>query len=101
VLAQWHPALQEGEATRAPGMAVALHEAAWERAGELERLRRVLLAYEEILAEVCEAPAMIDATHDILGQQPARHVVQHPWHRYPRRSAPPRRVSFRLRAGRS
>jgi len=78
VLAQWHPALQEWEATRPEGTAVVAHEAAWERSAELraelERLRRVLLQYAEIFAEVCEAPALIDATHAILAQYEAKQV---------------------------
>jgi hypothetical protein len=72
VLAKWHPALQEWEAARLPEAAVVAHEAAWERSpelrDELERLRVVLLRYAEILATVCEAPALIDATHEILTQ---------------------------------
>lgn len=76
VLATWHPALQEWEATRQAGTAVVAHEAVWERAGELreelERLRVVLLRYAEILATVCEAPALIDATHEIRAQVEAQ-----------------------------
>jgi len=72
VLANWHPALQEWEATRPASTAAVVHEMAWGRSvelrEELERLRRVLLQYAEILAEVCDAPALIDATHDILAQ---------------------------------
>lgn len=35
---------------------------------ELESLRRMLLEYASALALVCEAPALIDATNEILAQ---------------------------------
>lgn len=70
VLARWHPELQRWEATRPADRSVVEHEERWDRAGELraelEALRRVLLQYAEILATVCEAPALIDATREIL-----------------------------------
>jgi hypothetical protein len=71
VLAEWHPELQRWEATRDPARAVADHESAWPRSAELrtelEKLRGLLLEYARLLAAVCEAPALIDATHEILG----------------------------------
>ena len=70
VLATWHPRLQQWEAARPERLSVVEHERAWDRAGELrtelEALRRLLLRYAEILATVCEAPALIDATHEVL-----------------------------------
>jgi hypothetical protein len=70
VLASWHPALQEWEATKPEGRSVVEHERAWERGAdlraELESVRRVLLQYAQTLATVCEAPALIDATHEVL-----------------------------------
>lgn len=69
VLAEWHPELERHEALR-QGKSIAEHEADWQRAAELrgvlEDLRILLLQYAEILAKVCEAPALIDATHEIL-----------------------------------
>lgn len=70
VLATWHPELERWEAGRSAGQSVVEHERSWDRSaelrGELEALRRVLLRYAEILAAVCEAPALIDATREIL-----------------------------------
>jgi hypothetical protein len=80
VLATWHPALQRWEASRPAGMSVAEHEQAWEQAvalrAELEALRRLLLGYAEILATVCEAPALIDATHEVLAALEAEERAQ-------------------------
>ena len=63
VLAQWHPELQRWEASRQAGVSIAEHEQNWTRSAELrtelESLRKVLLQYAEILARVCEAPALI------------------------------------------
>ncbi|MGH3612463.1 MAG: hypothetical protein ACRDRK_07660 [Pseudonocardia sp.] len=46
------------------------HEAAWtqvtELRADLEALRKLLLQYTEVLATVCEAPALIDATYQIV-----------------------------------
>jgi hypothetical protein len=70
VLAKWHPELQRWEASRPERSSVVEHEEAWDRSAELraelEALRRLLLQYAEILATVCEAPALIDATHEVL-----------------------------------
>jgi hypothetical protein len=70
VLARWHPELQRWEAARPAGRSVIEHEELWDRSAELraelEALRRLLLRYAEILATVCEAPALIDATREIL-----------------------------------
>jgi hypothetical protein len=55
--------------TRPDRASVVEHEENWERSaelrGDLEALRRLLLHYAEILATVCEAPALIDATHEV------------------------------------
>jgi hypothetical protein len=70
VLATWHPRLQEWEASRGAALSIVAHERAWADAAalraELEDLRRLLLDYAQILATVCEAPALIDATHEVL-----------------------------------
>ena len=69
-LAYWHPELQSWESSRAEQYSVAQHERTWPRADEcrdaLDDLRRVTIQYAEVLALVCEAPALIDATHDLL-----------------------------------
>lgn len=70
VLAEWHPRLQQWDADRPGDRSVVEHEAAWPDAvalrHELEELRLLLLRYAEILAQVSEAPALIDATHEVL-----------------------------------
>lgn len=69
-LALWHPELQRWEAGRPADRPVADHEAAWPRAGELradlEEAREVLLDYARLLAQACDAPALIDATDEVL-----------------------------------
>ena len=71
-LSRWHPLLLEWEASRPEGVAATVHERGWERSlelrRELETLRVVMLQYAGILATVCEAPALIDATNEILSQ---------------------------------
>ncbi|MEW1736251.1 hypothetical protein AB0346_09925 [Nocardia beijingensis] len=68
-LSQWHPELQRWEAQRPATLSVAEHEQQWPKSAELrrelERLRHLLLAYARVLAKVCEAPALIQATDDI------------------------------------
>jgi hypothetical protein len=69
VLTKWHPELQRWEASRPADRSIAEHEQAWSRNEELrtvlDQLRDVLLRYAELLATVCDAPALIDATHEI------------------------------------
>lgn len=71
-LSRWHPILMEWEEARPDGTTSVAHERSWERSEELradlESLRRVLLDYAGVLALVCEAPALIDATNEILDQ---------------------------------
>lgn len=76
VLARWHPELQQWESRRPPGASVAEHERSWEHAAqlraELNALRELLVAYARVLSVVCEAPALIDATDEIIAlRQPA------------------------------
>jgi hypothetical protein len=70
VLALWHPELQRWEAGRPPDRSVADHEAAWPRAAELranlEQSRELLVQYARLLAQACDAPALIDATDEVL-----------------------------------
>lgn len=70
MLAKWHPELQRWEASRSSDRSIADHEEAWPQANELrnelENLRRLLLQYARILALACEAPALINATDEIL-----------------------------------
>jgi hypothetical protein len=70
ILSKWHPELQRWEAARPADQSIAEHEQAWpyneELRNVLDQLRGLLLRYAELLATVCEAPALIDATHEIL-----------------------------------
>jgi hypothetical protein len=63
VLAEWHPLLEDYEASRPAERSVVEHEAAWERATELrstlEELRVVLLAYANLLADVAGVAPLI------------------------------------------
>jgi hypothetical protein len=68
LLATWHPLLASYESTKPAGIAVADHEAAWHRSGELRvelnRVRLVLFDYATLLAEAVDAPALIQAVQD-------------------------------------
>jgi hypothetical protein len=70
VLTKWHPRLEDWEAVRPEQRSISEHEAAWDAAQELrqelEALRQLLFRYAEILAQVSEAPALIDATREVL-----------------------------------
>jgi hypothetical protein len=72
VLAYWHPELERWEAQRPVDRSAVDHEAQWSRVselrGELERLRGFMLDYVRLLAEVCEAPALLEATEGLLSQ---------------------------------
>lgn len=69
-LSYWHPALQQWESSRPSERSSVDHERQWPRAEEcrtaLESVRQVTIQYAEVLAEVCEAPALIDATRELL-----------------------------------
>ncbi|WP_435735796.1 hypothetical protein V5D56_13370 [Cellulosimicrobium sp. PMB13] len=73
VLARWHPELQRWEDSRPPDVSVVDHETSWEHSAslrnELERLRHLLLQYADLLAAVCDAPALIDATRGLLATE--------------------------------
>lgn len=60
VLSYWHPELEVYESTRLIGTSLALHEASWERIGELRdalsALRAVLQQYATVLATACGVP---------------------------------------------
>jgi len=68
LLAQWHPLLGSYEATRPPDVSPADHEARWDRAAELReeinRVRRVLLEYSTLLADVVGAQSLLAAVRD-------------------------------------
>lgn len=80
-LTYWHPQLQEWESGRATQHSVGRHERSWPRAEEcraaLDDLRRVTIQYAEVLALVCEAPALIDATHELLAATAASEPGSH------------------------
>lgn len=73
VLTKWHPRLLHWEALLVDGTSVTKHEERWPEApalrSDLEAARGLLLDYARILAEVCEAPALIDATDEILASR--------------------------------
>jgi hypothetical protein len=75
VLSKWHPELQRWEAARPDDRSIAEHEEAWPRNQELravlEEVRKILLQYAELLATVCDAPALIDAVHEVLAASPS------------------------------
>jgi hypothetical protein len=63
LLAKWHPELASYEAARPATVSVAEHERSWPAAVELrtdlEKARRVLVEYADLLAEVAGVPALI------------------------------------------
>jgi hypothetical protein len=63
VLARWHPALEDWEATRPADCSRGEHEKAWEHAGELraalEGARDVLTQYARLMASACGVPDLI------------------------------------------
>jgi hypothetical protein len=68
LLAQWHPLLGAYEATRPSSVSPVEHEANWDRAaelrGEINRVRRVLLEYSTLLADVVGAQSLLAAVRD-------------------------------------
>jgi hypothetical protein len=68
LLARWHPLLGAYETTRPPNVSPLEHEAIWDRAAELRedinRVRRVLLEYSTLLADVVGAQSLLAAVHD-------------------------------------
>jgi hypothetical protein len=63
VLARWHPALEDWEATRPAGRSRGEHEKAWEHADELrtavDSARDVLTQYARLLTSGCGVPDLI------------------------------------------
>ena len=63
VLARWHPALEDWEASRPDGRSRGEHEKAWEHAGELraavDSARDVLTQYARLMASACGVPDLI------------------------------------------
>jgi hypothetical protein len=74
VLARWHPALEEWEATKPPGRSRAEHEVAWDRAQELrsalDDTRVALTQYARVMADACGIPDLISATRLEASDQP-------------------------------
>jgi hypothetical protein len=74
VLARWHPALEDWEATRPPGRSRSEHERVWERASELraalDTARDVLTQYARLMADACGVPDLLSsaATQDPIKQ---------------------------------
>jgi hypothetical protein len=68
LLTRWHPLLGAYEATRPPNISPAEHEADWDRAPELReeisRVRRILVDYSTLLAEVVGAQSLLAAVRD-------------------------------------
>jgi len=58
LLARWHPILEEYEKQRPAHISVAQHERNWEHAAalrtEIEKVRKTMLEYADVLAEVSE-----------------------------------------------
>ncbi|MEM9892931.1 MAG: hypothetical protein AAF962_18860 [Actinomycetota bacterium] len=69
LLANWHPALEDWEAKRADDVSRREHERAWDHHDELrdeiEKIRIVLNDYAWILADACDAPALMVANTQI------------------------------------
>ncbi len=65
LLARWHPLLEDWEAQRSASVSRLEHERTWELHSELraeiERVRQVLVEYAWILAQACDAPALMVA----------------------------------------
>ncbi len=74
VLAHWHPALEEWEASRPPGRSRREHEQAWSQIGalrgELELTRQQLTYYAALLAAACGVPDMTAAVSRTLEPPP-------------------------------
>ena len=66
VLARWHPALEDWEASRLPDRTRGEHENAWEHASELrpalDTARDVLTQYARLMASACGAPDLLAQT---------------------------------------
>jgi hypothetical protein len=62
LLAKWHPLLLDHEARRQEGVSAAEHERVWEHGQEvrqeLERVRKALVQYADLLAEVAGVKAL-------------------------------------------
>ena len=75
VLAHWHPALEEWEATRPEGRSRREHEQAWAQIGalrgQLETTREQLTYYAALLAAACGVPDLT-ATVTQLREPPPR-----------------------------
>lgn len=77
VLARWHPALAEWEASRPAGQSSGSYEAAWERAAELrlalDTARDELTQYARLMADACGVPDLLTAVPpDATGPDSAR-----------------------------
>lgn len=72
MLANWHPCLEDWETRRPVTVSRRDHERAWEHHDELrdeiEQIRLVLIDYAWILADACDAPALMVANTQINRQ---------------------------------
>ena len=63
VLARWHPALEDWEASRPPDRSRGEHERAWEHAAglraDLDGARDVLTQYASLMASACGVPDLL------------------------------------------
>jgi hypothetical protein len=63
LLARWHPALEDWEASRPPGRSRSEHEQAWEHAADLraalDTARDVLTQYAALMAAACGVPDLL------------------------------------------
>jgi len=66
VLAKWHPLLLHYESTKPGSVSPVEHEQHWENGDQLRQIlndvRRVLIKYDDILAEVAKVPSLIIQT---------------------------------------
>jgi len=65
MLARWHPALEDWEATRPQQVSRGEHERAWDKANDLrsalEATRDLLTQYARLMADACGVPDLLEA----------------------------------------
>jgi hypothetical protein len=72
-LASWHPRLTHYENGRPPATSIVDWETAWSESARLRQelgdLQQLLLRYAHTLAEVCDAPGLIQAADEVLASR--------------------------------